>query len=78
MPAVPSPASFEKIPRATPKRIAAITAAPANPPVAATGETALSTISRKAAGTADALERRVHVVGNVADLDGERVAGLLL
>ena len=33
--ALPSPASFEKTPRATPKRIAAQTAAPVNPPAAA-------------------------------------------
>ncbi|MNF88524.1 hypothetical protein D3C84_710210 [compost metagenome] len=37
IPAVPRPASLEKMPRATPKRIAAMTAAPAKPPVAATG-----------------------------------------
>ena len=35
--ALPSPASFENIPLATPKRMAAQTAAPAKPPVAAIG-----------------------------------------
>ena len=35
--ALPKPASFEKIPRATPNRMAAQTAAPAKPPVAAIG-----------------------------------------
>ncbi len=37
MPAVPSPASFEKMPRATPFCIASITPAPRKPPLAATG-----------------------------------------
>src|SRR5690606_32687136 len=42
MPAVPRPASLEKMPRATPQPIAAITAAPAKPPVAAPGWEAAS------------------------------------
>ena len=37
MPAVPRPASLEKMPRAMPKRIATMIVAPAKPPVAATG-----------------------------------------
>ena len=36
--AEPRPASLEKTPRATPKRMPAQTAAPAKPPVAAVGE----------------------------------------
>ena len=40
MPAEPRPDSFEKIPRATPKRIACLTAAPVNPPTAAVPEKA--------------------------------------
>jgi len=52
MGALPNPASLENTPRATPKRIAAQTAAPANPPVAATGLKADLTISTTASGTA--------------------------
>ncbi|MNN82000.1 hypothetical protein D3C81_1988850 [compost metagenome] len=52
MPAVPRPASLEKMPRATPKRIAAITAAPAKPPLAAAGLKAWWKISAKASGMA--------------------------
>ncbi len=55
MPAVPRPASLEKMPRATPKRIAAITAAPAKPPVAATGLKADWKISANAPGMASKL-----------------------
>ncbi len=54
IPAVPRPASLEKIPRATPKRIAAITAAPAKPPVAAIGVKAWVKIRSNAAGIAEA------------------------
>ena len=53
--AEPRPASFEKTPRATPKRIAAQTAAPANPPVAAAGEKAWVKSGPKALGMALAL-----------------------
>ena len=41
MPADPKPDSFEKMPRATPKRIACATPAPRNPPVAAVPVNAL-------------------------------------
>lgn len=58
MPAVPRPASLEKIPRATPKRIAAITAAPAKPPVAAIGVKAWVKISWNAPGIASAWTTR--------------------
>ena len=49
--ALPKPASFEKIPRATPKRIAAHTVAPAKPPAAEAPLKALSIIVANAAGT---------------------------
>ena len=51
MAAEPSPDSFENTPRATPKRIAAATAAPANPPVAAAGVNAWVKMRLMAAGT---------------------------
>jgi AGCS family alanine or glycine:cation symporter len=51
MGALPSPASLEKIPRATPKRIAAQTAAPVKPPTAAVSVKALCTIKPSAWGT---------------------------
>ena len=51
--ALPKPASFEKIPRATPKRMAAQTVAPAKPPAAEAPLKALSTIVAKAAGTSE-------------------------
>ena len=43
--ALPSPASFEKTPRATPLRMAIDTVAPANPPTAAIGVNALLKIN---------------------------------
>ena len=52
MGALPNPASLENTPRATPKRIAAQTAAPANPPCAATGVKADFTININASGIA--------------------------
>ncbi len=55
IPAVPRPASLEKMPRATPKRIAAMTAAPAKPPVAAIGVKAWVKIRLKAVGIASTL-----------------------
>ena len=51
MGALPRPASLEKMPRATPKRIAAQIVAPAKPPVAAEPENADSTMVTSAAGT---------------------------
>ena len=51
MAAEPSPDSLEKTPRATPNRIAAATAAPAKPPVAAAGVKAWVKIRPNAAGT---------------------------
>jgi hypothetical protein len=51
MPAEPSPDSFEKMPRATPYRIAAATPAPRNPPAAAVPLNALPKIRRSASGT---------------------------
>ena len=50
MAALPSPASFEKIPRAKPQRSAIHTVAPANPPVPAVLVKALLRISARAAG----------------------------
>ena len=52
MGALPRPASLENTPRATPKRIAAQTVAPAKPPVAAEPVKADSTMTATAAGTA--------------------------
>ena len=50
MPAVPRPASLEKMPRATPMRMAISTVEPRKPPVAAVGLKACSKISANAAG----------------------------
>ena len=50
IPAVPRPASFEKMPRATPMRMAISTVEPAKPPTAAVGLKACSTISTSAPG----------------------------
>ena len=49
--ALPSPASLENIPRATPKRIAAQTVAPAKPPAADAPLNALSMMVASAPGT---------------------------
>src|SRR5690625_244486 len=49
--ALPKPASLEKMPRATPNRIAAHTVAPRKPPVAEIGVKAWETIKLTAAGT---------------------------
>ena len=57
MAAEPSPDSLENTPRATPNRIAAATAAPANPPVAAAGVKAWVKINPNAAGTSTMLMR---------------------
>jgi hypothetical protein len=51
MGALPSPASLEKMPRATPNWMAATTVAPAKPPAAAVGEKAWVTISPRAGPT---------------------------
>ena len=56
--ALPSPASFEKTPRATPKRIAAQTAAPVNPPAAAVPVKAPEKTLPTAAGSSAALTSR--------------------
>ena len=52
MGALPRPASLENTPRATPKRSAAHTVAPANPPAAAVPFMALSMMVTKAPGMA--------------------------
>ena len=57
MAAEPKPDSLENTPLATPKRMAAATAAPANPPVAAVGVNACVKIKPKAAGTSTMLIR---------------------
>ncbi len=49
--ALPSPDSFEKRPRAIPKRIACMTPAPRKPPTAAWPVNALETIRLSVAGT---------------------------
>ena len=53
MGALPNPASLEKMPRATPNRIAAHTVAPAKPPAAEAPLKALSTMVANAAGTSE-------------------------
>ena len=65
IPAVPRPASLEKMPRATPKRIAAITAAPAKPPVAAIGLKAWVKIRSKAAGIAEKLTATTTIAATI-------------
>ena len=54
--ALPSPASLENIPRATPKRIAAQTVAPAKPPAAEAPLNALSMMVASAPGTSSMCE----------------------
>ena len=65
MGADPRPASFENTPRATPKRMAAQTAAPAKPPVAAEGVKAWVKIKPKAAGISVTLINKTKVAAPI-------------
>lgn len=61
MPPVPSPDSLEKIPRATPKRSAAMKVVPAKPPTAAVPVKASEKIVANAAGSWSALAAMTQV-----------------